>query len=122
MIFLALRYLLARRRQTLLTLLGIFFGAGAYVAISGFMLGFREYLVDQLVNNNAQILIQAREDFLTEHSLDHAFYGDAYKHVFWISPPSGTKGNILVENPQKWYERLRDDARFAALASAVGVG
>jgi lipoprotein-releasing system permease protein len=114
MIFLAARYLLARRRQTLLTLLGIFFGAAAYVAISGFMLGFREYLVDQLVNNNAQILIQAREDFLTEHSLDQAFYGDAYRHVFWVSPPSGTKGNILVENPQKWYERLRDDPRVLA--------
>ena len=114
MIFLALRYLLARRRQTLLTLLGIFFGAAAYVAISGFMLGFREYLVDQLVNNNAHIRIQAREDFLTEHALDRAFYGDAYKHVFWVSPPSGTKGNILVENPQKWYERLLADPRVDA--------
>ena len=116
MIFLALRYLLARRRQTLLTLLGIFFGAAAYVAISGFMLGFREYLVDQLVNNNAHIRIQAREDFLTEHSLDRAFYGDTYAHVFWIAPPSGTKGNILVENPQKWYERLRADPRVEAFA------
>ena len=114
MIFLALRYLLARRRQTLLTLLGIFFGAAAYVAISGFMLGFREYLVDQLVNNNAHIRIQAREDFLTEHSLDQAFYGDVYKHVFWTSPPSGTKGNILVENPQEWYQRLRADPRVTA--------
>lgn len=46
MFFLAIRYLLARRRQTLLTLLGIFFGTAAYVTISGFMLGFREYLID----------------------------------------------------------------------------
>lgn len=114
MIFLALRYLLARRRQTLFTLLGIFFGAAAYVAISGFMLGFREYLVDQLVNNNAHIRIQAREEFLTERALDRAFYGDAYAHVFWIAPPSGTKGNILVENPQKWYQRLRADPRVEA--------
>lgn len=114
MMFLALRYLLARRRQTLLTLLGIFFGAAAYVAISGFMLGFREYLVDQLVNNNAHVRIQAREEFLTERSLDRAFFGGAYAHIFWISPPSGTKGNILVESPQAWYERLRVDSRVVA--------
>ena len=120
MMFLALRYLLARRRQTLLTLLGIFFGAAAYVAISGFMLGFREYLVDELVNNNPHIRIQAREDFLTERSLDRAFYGDRYAHVFWVSPPSGTKGNILVEDPQKWYQRLRADPRVEAFTPQLG--
>ncbi len=114
MIFLAIRYLLARRKQTLLTLLGIFFGAAAYIAISGFMLGFRWYLVDQLINNNAHVLVQAREDFLTEHSLDESFYRGAYKHIFWDTPPSGRKDNAMVENPQSWYLRLQADPRVGA--------
>lgn len=114
MIALAFRYLLARRKQTVLTLLGIFFGAAAYVSISGFLLGFRVYLVEQLVNNNAHIHIQAREDFLTERSLDRAFYGDRYQHVFWIVPPSGTKDTAVVEHPQSWYQRLRADRRVDA--------
>jgi lipoprotein-releasing system permease protein len=113
-IALALRYLVARRRQTTLTLLGIFFGAAAYVAISGFMLGFRYYLVDQLVNNSAHVHIQAREDFLTEHGLDDSFYGKAVRHVFWGTPPAGRKDSAIVENPQNWYRRLAADPRVAA--------
>lgn len=114
MIFLALRYLIARRRQTILTLLGIFFGAAAYVSISGFFLGFREYLIDQLVNNSAHVHVQAREEFLDEHSLDASFYGKPVHHVFWSTPPSGRKDSAMVENPQSWYRRLAADPRVAA--------
>lgn len=116
MIFLSVRYLLARRRQTILTFLGIFFGTVAFVAISGFMLGFREYLVDQLINNSAHIHIQAREDFLTEHSLDKSFYGEEYKHIFWDPPPSGRKDSAMVDNPQQWYKRLKADNRVQAFS------
>jgi lipoprotein-releasing system permease protein len=87
MIGLAIRYLLAKRWQTILMLLGIFFGAASYVTISGFMLGFRGYLVDQLVNNNPHIHIEAREEFLTSTSLNEAFYNDRYTHVF-LEPPT----------------------------------
>lgn len=114
MISLAFRYLLARRKQSLLTLLGIFFGAAAYVTISGFMLGFREYLVNQLVNNSPHVYIQAREEFLTADSLNRAMYGDAVAHVFWAVPPSGTKDTAIVDNPQSWYERLKADPRVVA--------
>ncbi len=113
MIFLAWRYLLARPRQTILTLLGIFFGTMAYISISGFLLGFRGFLVDQLVNNNAHVFIRAREDFLTEHSLDASFYPKAL-HIFWQPAPSGRKDADIVENPQAWYERLRADPRVVA--------
>ncbi len=111
---LALRYLFSRPRQTLLTLLGIFFGAAAYVTISGFMLGFRYYLIDQLINNSAHVLIQSREDFLTERSLDNSFFSSAYQHIFWTVPPSGRKDSAIVENPQSWYQRLKNDPRVAA--------
>ncbi|HNL66896.1 MAG TPA: ABC transporter permease, partial [Leptospiraceae bacterium] len=53
MISIALRQMMARKRQTALTLLGIVFGSTAYIVMSGILLGFREYLVDQLINNDA---------------------------------------------------------------------
>ncbi|OGX05557.1 MAG: hypothetical protein A2Z88_09120 [Omnitrophica WOR_2 bacterium GWA2_47_8] len=114
MIFLALRYLFARPRQTVLTLLGIFLGTAAYVSISGFMLGFRGYLVDQLINNDAHVHISAREEFLTDHSLDGSFYDRLYSHVFWDPAPSGRKDSNMVENPQQWYQRLKADPRVEA--------
>lgn len=108
MIFLALRYLVARKKQTLLTLLGIFFGTAGFILLSGIMLGFRSYLVGQLVNNNPHIHIQPREDFLTEHSLDSSFYPLGYEHIFWAVPPSGRKSSTFIENPQNWHQLLRE--------------
>ncbi|MDO8579928.1 MAG: ABC transporter permease [Candidatus Omnitrophota bacterium] len=114
MIFLAFRYLFERRRQTILTLLGIFLGTAAYVSISGFMLGFRGYLIDQLINNDAHVHIGAREEFLTDHSLDDPFYQNVFAHVFWDPAPSGRKDSDMVENPQQWYKRLDADPRVEA--------
>lgn len=116
MIFLALRYLRERRRQTFLTLLGVFFGTAAYVAVSGFFMGFQGYMVEQLVNNTAQVRIAAREAPLAEHSLDAAFYGRRYARVFWRHPPAGIKGSVTVQNPQSWYARLRADPRVEAFS------
>ncbi|NTV29206.1 MAG: ABC transporter permease [Candidatus Omnitrophica bacterium] len=116
MIYLAIRYLLERKKQTLLTLLGVFLGSMAYVAVSGFFMGFQGFMIQQLVNNAAQIHIQARQDYLTEHQLDGAFYGRQFRHVFWLSPPSGVEGYLGIQNPQSWYERLKADPRVEAFS------
>ncbi len=115
MYFLAIRHLLARKRQTLLTLIGILFGSMAYVVISGFMLGFQEYLIDQLINNDAHIRVWAKEEFLHTHTLDREFFGSV-THVFWVSPPGGRKDNARIEDPQGWYRRLRADPRVEAFS------
>ncbi len=114
MIQLAFRYLLARPRQTLLMILGFFFGTAAFVLLSGMMLGFRHYLVYQLVNNDAHVHIQAREEFLTDDSLNRSFFGPLADLVVWDVPPSGRKDSAMVENPEAWYERLRVDPRVEA--------
>lgn len=119
MIFLAIRYLLERRKQTIFTLLGVFLGTMAYVGVSGFFKGFQTYMVQQLVDNTAQIHIQARQDILTDHKLDEAFYYKIYKHIFWVSPPSGLLGYMEVQNPQAWYERLRADHRVEAFSPII---
>ncbi len=116
MIFLAVRYLLERKKQTIFTLLGVFLGAMAYVAVSGFFMGFQGFMIQQLINNSAQVHIQARQDYLTEHQLDTAFYERGVKHVFWKSPPSGVEGYLEVQNPQSWYERLKADPRVEAFS------
>jgi lipoprotein-releasing system permease protein len=119
MIFLALRYLLERRKQTLFTLLGVFLGTTAYVGVSGFFKGFQSYMVQQLIDNTAQIHIQARQDILTDHVLDPAFYDLVDAHVFWSSPPSGLQGFHGVQNPQGWHKRLSADPRVEAFSPLI---
>lgn len=108
-----MKYLLERKRQTLLTLLGVFFGTMAYVGVSGFFVGFQSFMVQQLVNNAAQVHIEARKDYLSDHILDVPFFGQTFakspNHVFWEAPPAGVEGFQEVQSPVKWYKRLAAD-------------
>ncbi|MEI6243187.1 MAG: ABC transporter permease, partial [Chlamydiota bacterium] len=113
MIFLAIRHLFAKKKQTLFTVLGIFFGTAAFVIISGMMLGFREYLLNELIFKDAHIYISAREEFLQEHSLDSYFSKNNSEHIFWNPGPSGRINSEKVDNPKKWVQILRQDPRVA---------
>ena len=114
MIFIAIKYLLERRRQTILTLLGVFFGTLAYVGVSGFFVGFQSFIVDQLVNNAAQVHIEARKDYLTAHILDKPFFGGPDIYVRWQGAPAGVEGYQEIQSPQTWYQRLSQDPRVEA--------
>jgi lipoprotein-releasing system permease protein len=103
MYFLAIRQLLSRKRQTILTLLGIILGTAAYIAISGLMLGFQDFIIDQLINNDSHIRISAREMFLNETNLNDAFF-ESGTLVHWIKPPSGRKDNPYILAPQTWLD------------------
>lgn len=105
MFALALRYLLARKRQTVLILMGILLGTTAFVAISGMMLGFQAYLLEQLVNNDAHIRISSREEYITKDSLAGAFFKSADR-VDWLIPPSGRRDYNHILYPQGWYEKM----------------
>lgn len=116
MMFLSIRQLMARKKQSLLILLGIMIGSAAYVAISGMMLGFQSYILEQLVNNEAHIRISAREEVLTASDLK-AFPNA--KHVFWGIPPSGRKDSTRIEYPMGWFNRLDADKDVAAYSPQV---
>jgi lipoprotein-releasing system permease protein len=123
MIFLALRHLISRKRQTLFTISGIFLGTVAFVVISSLMLGFREYLLDELINNDAHIHITAREEFLEENSLDPFFSKEEKEHLFWNPAPSGRISSESISNPGKWAQILKEDPRvafFSPLSSMIG--
>ena len=70
MLFLAWNHLTSKVKQTLLTLMGITLGTAAYITISGMMMGFQSFILEQLVNNDAHIRISAREDFITKENVE----------------------------------------------------
>jgi lipoprotein-releasing system permease protein len=116
MMFLSIRHLLARKKQSFLILMGITIGTSAYVAISGMMLGFQSYMLEQLVNNEAHIRISAREEVLTikeMNSFSHA------SHIFWDIPPSGRKDSSRIEYPMGWFTKLDRDPEVAAYSPQV---
>lgn len=120
MIFIALRQLWARKRQTILTLVGVVFGAAAYIAISGILLGFREYLLDQMVNNDAHVRVSAKARLVEETTFDPIFTRQG-ESLFWKVPPSGRKDSQKIDNAQEWIQRLRNDKDVEAYAPQLNV-
>lgn len=115
MIFIALRQLFARPRQTVLTLLGVAFGTMGYIVISGMMLGQREYLLDQLVNADAHVKISAKSDVIRATTFDGVFNHNGENFIWRISP-SGRKGHEQITSPTRWQKLLRADKDVTAVS------
>lgn len=115
MLFLAWRHLTSKLKQTLLTLMGIILGTAAYVTISGMMMGFQTFILEQLVNNDAHIRISAREDFVQKDVVEKAMFSN-YAHVFWLSPPGGLRESAKVETPHLWLERLHKNPHVTSIS------
>jgi lipoprotein-releasing system permease protein len=120
MLFLALRQLFAKKKQSSLTLLGITFGAAAYVVISCMMLGFQTFIIDQLVSNDAQVRISAREEPITTKEMEPLFYPEVGL-VRWITPPSGRRDSATIDYPAGWFERLDKSPDVSAYSPQLKV-
>ena len=108
MFFLSWRQLIARKKQTLLIVLGISFGTLLFVTISGLQLGMRAYITDRLLNNTAHVLISGAERMIDPKEVTEAFYGPD-PLVRWILAPFGKREESRLENYQGWYQRLSQD-------------
>jgi len=117
MLYLALKQLLSKPGRTILALLGITFGTAAFLILSGMMLGFREYLIQRLINTTAHISIKAEEPTIEEHSLDPYFFPD--KLVKWIVPPVSHNEPPHIEYPQGWFDRLDADPQVLAYSPQI---
>lgn len=109
MFFLAWRQLIAKKKQTLLILLGISFGTLLFVSISGVQLGMRQYIFDQLLNNTAHILISGAENDILVKEVSQSLYPQ--QAVLWTVPPAGKRDEAKLQNYQGWRTRLESDPR-----------
>lgn len=111
--FLAFRYLLSRKKQTALILMGIILGTTAYVAITGIMMGFQTFLAEQLVNNEGHIQVTARDSLISIKEVQPSLF-DEKDLVHWLIPPSGKRDEEHIQYPHGWFERLENDPRVFA--------
>lgn len=105
MFYLAIKQMLAKKKQTFLIFLGIGFGTMIYIIVAGLQLGMREFFIEQLLNNSAHILISGEEKYIEQDQIQPRFYNDN-EIVKWIVPPSGKRDEIRLKNPQGWYDFL----------------
>ncbi len=100
---------MARKKQTLLILLGISFGTLLFVTISGLQLGMRQFITDRLLNNTAHIIISGAERMIDPEKVTEAFFG-SHSYTRWVLPPFGKREEVRLQNVQTWYQLFNKDS------------
>lgn len=115
MLFLALKHLFSRKKQFLLSLLGVALGTAVFITFTSIMSGFQEYLIDRLVNTDAHVRIEAEDRVLTSSELKSVLFPDP-RHFIWVSAPLGHQVSRSISNPVGWFDRLSRDERVFAFS------
>ncbi len=94
-IFIALKLILARKRQTAISVLGVALGITAFVAMSSLMFGFQKYFIEQAVNIEPHIEVKPRKVFSETRVLEKNY-------------PSGTIFEVLSSKPKDVKDKIID--------------
>ncbi|MCX8028019.1 MAG: ABC transporter permease [Thermodesulfovibrionales bacterium] len=91
--FLILRLLLKRKRQTLVAVLGVSIGVGAFVAMASLMNGFQKYFIEQAIDLNSHITLKVKDEEKPEERLKR-FYGEDNIFVIRGAKPKEKKDKV----------------------------
>ncbi|HWA88743.1 MAG TPA: ABC transporter permease [Rhizomicrobium sp.] len=87
----AVRHLLARRRQSVVSLLGIVLGVGFFLSISALMQGSEDDFIARLIDNSPHITIQDKYRSPHRQPAEDAYAGGAVQ-VLRVKPETETRG------------------------------
>ena len=108
-------HLLAKKRQTLVAMLGVTFGIGMYLLMISFMSGFNEYLEDTLLSSTPDIHIF--NDIKTDYShsiLDQV--SDTNKVINIVHHPKPKDITPNVHNPKQIIEDIKTFDNITAVS------
>ncbi len=108
-------HLLAKKRQTLIAMLGVTFGIGMYILMISFMSGFNEYLEDSMLSSTPDVRIY--NDIKTDYNntiLKEITDSSTTMAVVHHPKPKDIQPNL--KNPSAIINDLKNDERTIAIS------
>ncbi|GIW48097.1 MAG: ABC transporter [Deltaproteobacteria bacterium] len=93
-VFISFKLLSERKRQAIVSVLGVAIGVTAFIVMSSVMMGFQTYFIEQAVDINAHITLKNEEQDEADRILRVA-YGDGVISEVLGSKPKETKDKIV---------------------------
>jgi lipoprotein-releasing system permease protein len=108
-------HLLAKKRQTLIAMLGVTFGIGMYILMISFMTGFNEYLEDSMLSSTPDVRIY--NDIKTDYNNTLLKYiSDSTKTLAVVHHPKPKDIQPNLKNPNAIIADLKSDSRTLAIS------
>jgi len=85
-LFISLKFLLERRRQTLISTLGVAIGVTAFVVMSSLMLGFQKHFIKQVIDLDAHVSIKPKLSYDERRILSGVFGKDVIVEILGAKP------------------------------------
>lgn len=85
-VFVTLRLLLSRKRQTLIAIVGVSIGVAAFIAMASLMNGFQKYFIEQALDLNAHITLKVKDEHDKGKILKKAYGENVLYHVYGAKP------------------------------------
>jgi lipoprotein-releasing system permease protein len=115
-IFIALKHILARKRQSIVSLLGIIIGVAFFLAISSLMQGSQNDFMKRLVDNSPHITVSDEYRNPAKQPVQEV-YKDSLIELRSIQPETETRG---IRGYKQIVARLRQEPGLRAAASLGG--
>lgn len=85
-IFVTLKLLFERKRQTIIAIVGVSIGVGAFIAMASLMNGFHKYFIEQALDVNAHITLRMKDESDPGKILKTFFGESIYFHLYGAKP------------------------------------
>lgn len=85
-IFLSLKLMFERKRQTFVSIIGVSIGVAAFIVMASLMNGFQKYFIEQAIDLNAHITLKVKPDNNPQEIVKLFFGRDTIAKVYGYKP------------------------------------
>ncbi len=108
-IFISLKLIFERKKQTTITLLGVAIGVTAFIVMTSLMKGFQKYFLEQALNINGHINLKVEENYDDFRIIKKKYSSEEYLFNILGSKPKEKKYKISdFKNIIKRYSKDKD--------------
>lgn len=93
-VFVTLKLLFERKRQTIVAIVGVSIGVGAFIAMASLMNGFQKYFIEQALDLNAHVTLKVKDE-PDKGKILKQVYGDNLYFNVYRSKPKELKDKII---------------------------
>ncbi len=93
-LFVSFKFIVERKRQTIVALLGVAIGVSAFIVMTSLMRGFQKYFIEQALNINGHIKLKVEENYDPYRIIKKVLNPEKYLFVILGSKPKEKKYKI----------------------------